>query len=300
MDKSSSSYYFSCMKNVRGIERILQAEKELVTPRLYIRRALPSPVKRTIDPFLLLDHIGPKYFHPGEINHFYPHPHRGFQPVTLLLEGKMEHRDSEGNKNILHPGDIHWINAGSGIVHSERLMSEMAGDGGIFHSVQLWINLPARLKMKPPGVQHFRADDIPIITEDMGKISIRLIAGDYYGQQGPIGSSTPIIMAHIKMASGTKTNIPVQKDFNSFYYVLNGKLKDPSGLIIDEHTLATLKHNGTEISIEAIESSELILLGGRPINDPIVCYGPFVMNKFPELQQAIRDYESGKMGALKA
>jgi redox-sensitive bicupin YhaK (pirin superfamily) len=287
------------MKNVRGIERILQAEKELATPKLYIRRALPSPVKRRIDPFLLLDHIGPRYFHPGETNHFYPHPHRGFQPVTILLEGRIEHRDSEGHRDIILPGDVHWINAGAGIVHSERMLCDPPGSGGIFHSIQLWVNLPARLKMKPPGIQHIKAEDIPLIVEDAGNITIRLIAGEFYGQQGPIVNSTPILMAHIKIAAGTKTVFPIQKDFNSFYYVLEGKLKDTSGLIIEEHTIATLKHNGAVVALEASEPSEVLLLGGRPINEPVACYGPFVMNKFPELQQAIRDYESGKMGALK-
>ncbi len=287
------------MKNVRGIERIIEAKKELATPKLYINRALPSPVRRRIDPFLLLDHIGPRFFHPGEMNHFYPHPHRGFQPVTILLAGRIEHRDSEGHREIILPGDIHWINAGSGIVHSERMMCDPPGSGGMFHSVQLWVNLPARLKMKTPGIQHFRAGDIPVIGEDAGNISIRLIAGEYYGQQGPVVNSTPLLLAHIKIAAGTRTVFPVQKDFNSFYYVLEGKLKDPTGLVVGEHALAILKHNGTGIALEASEPSEVLLLGGQPINEPVACYGPFVMNKFPELQQAIQDYESGKMGALK-
>ncbi len=288
------------MNKVRGIDNILQAEKELATPKLYIRRALPSPIIRRIDPFLLLDHTGPKYFHPGEVNHFYPHPHRGFQPVTLLLDGKIEHRDSEGHKETILPGDVHWVNAGSGIVHSERLMCNTPGEGGNFHSIQLWVNLPARLKMKAPVVQHIRAADIPVIKEDDGNISIRLIAGDLYSQHGPIANTTPILIAHVKLAAGAKTLIPIRKDFSSFFYMLKGKIKNISGDISDVHSLTAFKNNGSNIAIEAYEPSELLLLGGVPINEPVACYGPFVMNKFPELQQAILDYESGKMGALKA
>lgn len=286
------------MNKVRSIDRILQAEKELATPKLYIKRALPSPVKRRIDPFLLLDHTGPKYFHPGEVNHFYPHPHRGFQPITLLLEGKIEHRDSEGHRETILPGDVHWINAGSGIVHSERLRCNTPDEGGIFHSIQLWINLPARLKMKAPTVKHIKAADIPTINEDDGNICTRLIAGDLYGQHGPVVNSTPILIAHVKITAGARALFPVRKDFNSFFYMLKGKVKNASGELSVEHSLTMLKNNGPDIAIEAAEASELILLGGLPLNEPVACYGPFVMNKFPELQQAILDYESGKMGAL--
>ncbi len=287
------------MEEIRSVDRILTAKRELVTPKLTIQRALPSPVKRRIDPFLLFDHIGPKVLAPNESIYFPPHPHRGFEPVTMLLEGKLEHRNADGNIEILYPGDVHWITAGSGIVHAEKLMEYEPGFGGTFHSVQIWINLPARMKMNESSIQNIKAYNIPIINEDDGNIIIRLIAGDLYGQMGPAKTKTPLLVAHIRMQAGAKSTFPVNKLFNASFYVLKGEVRDRDNNRCAAHSLVLMKNNGAGIEIEAKQYSELILLGGRPINEPVASYGPFVMNKFPELQQAILDYEEGRMGKMK-
>jgi len=287
------------MEEIRSVDRILTAKKELVTPKLTIQRALPSPVKRRIDPFLLFDHLGPKVLEPNESIFFPPHPHRGFEPVTLLLEGKLEHRDADGNVEILYPGDVHWITAGSGIIHAEKLMEYEPGFGGAFQSVQIWINLPARMKMRQSSIQNIKAYNIPVINEDDGNIIIRLIAGDLYGQMGPVKTNIPLLISHIRMQAGSRSIFPVHSNFNVFYYVLKGEVGVRDNKYCKEHSIVLMKNNGAGIEIEAREYSELILLGGQPINEPVASYGPFVMNKFPELQQAILDYEEGRMGKMK-
>ena len=287
------------MEEIRSVDRILTAKHELFTPKMTIQRALPSPVKRRIDPFLLVDHLGPKVLEPNESIYIPPHPHRGFEPVTLLLEGKLEHRDADGHVEILYPGDVHWITAGSGIVHAERLMEYEPGFGGTFQSVQIWINLPARMKMRQSTIQNIKAYNIPVINEDDGNIIIRLIAGDLYGQAGPAQTNTPLLIAHVRMQAGARTILPVNIHFNAFYYVLKGSVRTDENEVGKEHSIVLMKNNGAGIEIEAIEYSEMIVLGGQPINEPVASYGPFVMNKFPELQQAIHDYEEGLMGEMK-
>jgi redox-sensitive bicupin YhaK (pirin superfamily) len=288
------------MDEKRSVESILMVHSRQVTENLIIKRALPTPERRRIDPFLLVDHIGPKALAPREHVLLPPHPHRGFEPVTILLEGRVEHTDTTGRTERLYPGDVHWITAGAGIVHSEKLLEYEPGFGGTFHALQFWVNLPAKMKMCAASTQYIAASNIPVINEDDGKILLRIIAGDLYGHAGPVSTQVPLFIAHIRMQAGSRSVFPVSCMFNTFFYVLKGSVLINDTTAAGEHSLVVLKNNGTGIDIKAVAYSELMLFGGKPLNEPVACCGPFVMNKYPEVQQAIVDYEQGRMGKLQA
>ncbi len=288
------------MKEIRTLDRIITAYDELVTPKLRIQRALPAPLKKRIDPFLLLDHIGPKFLKPGETIEVSPHPQRGFEPITILFEGTLEHKDSAGNLTSIKSGDVQWITAGSGIIHTEKLYADPISSGAEIHGIQLWINLPARKKMSAPSIQNIKASSIPIIKEDDGNITIKVIAGELYQQKGPAKTSTPLCIYHITINAGSKAEIPVDPEFNAGYYVISGEVLADNREEVFVHEMVSLQNNGNMVEIAAMTDVELLFLGGKPINEPIATYGTFVMNKFPELQQAIFDYEAGKMGTLTA
>jgi redox-sensitive bicupin YhaK (pirin superfamily) len=186
------------MGTYRNIAKLVKATEERVAPNLVVRRPLPAHDVDYIDPFLLLDHMGPRVIKAGEEGGVPDHPHRGFEPVTFLFEGVVEHKDSQGNHSKISDGDVQWMTAGSGIIHSERMAKELTEKGGTFHGVQLWVNLPAKDKMTKPSYQNIRSETIPVVEKE--GIAIRVIAGELFDKKGPAKTHSPVLALHIKMA----------------------------------------------------------------------------------------------------
>jgi redox-sensitive bicupin YhaK (pirin superfamily) len=243
----------------------------------------------------MLDHFGPQHIPAGEPFFVPPHPHRGFAPVTILFDGEVEHKDSVGNIGRIKGGDIQWMTAGSGVVHSEGAPESFSKTGGVLHLIQLWINLPAAHKMTAPSYQEIKSDSIPVLQEENCKV--RVIAGDYKDLQGPAKTFSPLSLLHITIPEGEEITIEVKKGFNSSYYLTKGETVVDEYEVPNQH-LVWLSDEGTNITVKAIRDSELLFMAGEPINEPLVSYGPFVMNSKTEIIQAIHDYENGLMGSI--
>jgi redox-sensitive bicupin YhaK (pirin superfamily) len=261
-----------------------------------ISRALPSGTVRQVSPFLLLDHLGPMTLPPGQPLTIEDHPHRGFEPVTFLFGGSHEHRDSSGGHGFLESGDVQWMTAGSGIVHREASRMEHAKQqDGRFHAVQLWVNLPGAHKMTRPKYQDIKARAIPVW--EFGGVRMRVVAGEIEGVQGPASTFTPILVAHGIARTGGAVEVPVPPHFNAAVYVVRGSLRS-NGETIEVRKLAWYDNNGPVVPLFAPEDAEFLLLAGEPIDEPLATFGPFVMNTPEEIEQAIEDYEAGRMGKL--
>ena len=260
-----------------------------------IHRAFPNAQLSDFDPFLLLDHMGPMDLKPGEAKGFPDHPHRGFETVTYLLAGEFEHRDSFGHHGVLKAGDVQWMTAGSGLVHSETPGRSVKENGGRLEGFQLWINLPKADKMKPPAYQEFGAAQIPAVTRD--GVEAKVIAGEALGLDGAVSTHIPIQFVHFKLVEGAALTHRVPSELNAMLYAIQGKL-DVDGTAVPRFHLAALGNDGDEVQVRASEKSEFLLLAAKPIREPVFRYGPFVMNTKQELQQAFEDYRSGKMGTI--
>ncbi len=280
---------------MKTVKKIIASEKKNLGPKQFVMSPLPNQWVGQISPFIMLDHFGPQHIPAGEPFFVPPHPHRGFAPVTILFDGEVEHKDSVGNIGRIKGGDIQWMTAGSGVVHSEGAPESFSKTGGVLHLIQLWINLPAAHKMTAPSYQEIKSDFIPVLQE--GNCKVRVIAGDYKDLQGPAKTFSPLSLLHITIPEGEEITIEVAKGFNSSYYLTKGET------IIDDYEvpaqhLVWLSDEGTNITVKAIRDSELLFMAGEPINEPLVSYGPFVMNSKTEIIQAIHDYENGLMGSI--
>jgi redox-sensitive bicupin YhaK (pirin superfamily) len=256
---------------------------------------LPNQWIAQISPFIMLDHFGPNHIPVGEPFFVPPHPHRGFAPVTILFEGEVEHKDSFGNVGHIKGGDVQWMTAGSGVVHSEGATEDFSKTGGVLHLIQLWINLPAAHKMRAPSYQDIKSETIPVLQEV--NTQVRVIAGDYKNLQGPAKTFSPISLLHVIVPEGEEVNIEVAKGFSASYYLFKGETMVDDYEVPEQH-LVWLSEEGDSITIKAIRDAELLFMAGEPINEPLVSYGPFVMNSKTEIIQAIHDYENGLMGSL--
>lgn len=247
-----------------------------------------------ISPFLLLDHAGPANFEPSsQPRGVGEHPHRGFETVTIVYQGEVSHRDSTGKGGTIYPGDVQWMTAGSGILHDEFHSEAFTERGGTMEMAQLWVNLPKEHKMAQPGYQAIKSDDIPNLTLEGG--SLRVIAGEYQGKQGPAHTYSPVNVWDLSMQSGQSQRVDINEQWNAIVVVLKGAIS------INEHQAGTddtiiFNNSGSEIQITAEEDSTLLLLSGEPLNEPIVGAGPFVMNSEEEIMQAFDDFKSGKFG----
>jgi quercetin 2,3-dioxygenase len=253
---------------------------------------------REISPFLLLDYAGPREFPPtterlgvGE------HPHRGFETVTIVYDGEVEHRDSSGGGGRIGPGDVQWMTAASGLVHEEFHGREFARRGGPFEMVQLWVNLPAKFKMSPPRYQEILSRDIPEVALPGGG-SVRVIAGDYAGAAGPAKTFTPVHVWDLRLASDERTEIAMPEGHNTALVVLRGGLRVNESEELTAAQVALFDRDGEVVSIDGASGARALLLAGEPIDEPIAGHGPFVMNTAAEIHQAIADYRSGRMGHL--
>jgi redox-sensitive bicupin YhaK (pirin superfamily) len=265
-----------------------------------VRNLFPSnDLDREVDPFLMLDYAGPQYFaptdHPRGVGE---HPHRGFETVTIVYEGVLAHRDSTGNGGIIGPGDVQWMTAAAGIVHEEMHETEFAKAGGTLHAIQLWVNLPKASKMGAPGYQTLLKKDIPVVTVAEGAGEVRVIAGEYGGVQGPAKTFSPVHMYDARLNAGHRLNVDVQEGDTTTVFVLSGEIGLNSTQRAKEAELVVYDRAGTSITLEARETSRILILSGEPIREPIARYGPFVMNTKEELVQAVQDYQAGKMGHL--
>jgi redox-sensitive bicupin YhaK (pirin superfamily) len=285
------------MSRLRSIQSITPAPLTTEGEGVSIHRAFPNYSLSELDPFLLLDHMGPQELGPGEAKGFPDHPHRGFETVTYLLSGEFEHRDSFGHHGILRPGDVQWMRAGSGLVHSEVPGQSLIKNGGKMEGFQIWVNLPKRDKMKAPHYQELSADRIPSVMSADGKVEVKVIAGEALGVRGGVETHIPIQYLHLKLKPGAKHLQDLPKNLNAMLYVFAGGI-DVNARNVPRFHLAALANDGDAIEFTAQEATQLLLLAGQPINEPVARYGPFVMNTRDELNQAFQDYRSGKMGSI--
>jgi redox-sensitive bicupin YhaK (pirin superfamily) len=289
---------------IRSVLQIIKSETTQDGDGVTLNRSFPNNYISEFDPFLLLDEMGPMDIKPGKQKGFPDHPHRGFETVTYLLEGKFEHKDSQGHAGIISAGDVQWMTAGSGIIHSEMPEKEFSKNGGKLHGFQLWINLPKNNKMMKPRYQEITQLKIPQRTTKDSNVTVKVIAGESLDVKAVIDTITPIMYLHFKLEPDAIFVQSIPNGYNVFAYVIKGKgffeLDNNSNKIIERGNLVIFDKDGKEVYIQAAKDSkdpfELLLIGGIPIREPIARYGPFVMNTQQEIYQAIEDYRSGRLG----
>jgi hypothetical protein len=272
-----------------------------------VRRAFAGTDPALIDPFIHMDQMGEVEYAPGEPKGTPWHPHRGFETVTYMIDGTFQHQDSNGGGGLITNGDTQWMTAGAGILHIERPPEELIASGGLFHGFQLWVNLPAAQKWVPARYQDIRAANVALLSSYDGGALLRVIAGDVAGHKGPGVTYTPISVAHVTVSPGARLVLPWPRDFNALVYVLAG-----SGTVGEEQRpfqsgqLAALGAGDVIVATAGTHQEsrhpnlDLLILGGRPIREPVAHYGPFVMNTHAEIAQALADYQAGRMGAVPA
>ncbi len=288
---------------LRPVDSIVESVSTREGAGFLVHRPFPTRALEDIDPFLLLDEMGPEDLGPSEAKGAPDHPHRGFETVTYLLEGGMVHRDSQGNAGVLGPGDVQWMTAGAGVVHSEMPSEAMAREGGRQHGFQLWVNLPRRDKMIQPRYQEIPAARIPVALSPDGAATVRVVAGESLGVSAVIETRTPILYLHVSVGPGGRFTQPVPRGFNLFAYVFRGEgVFGPREERAGRGELVRFGRAGDAVSFRAPEGTtgplELLLVGGAPLGEPVARYGPFVMNTEEEILQAFRDFRSGRMGAI--
>jgi len=272
-----------------------------------VRRAFAGVDLAHLDPFIHMDQMGEVDYAPGEPKGTPWHPHRGFETVTYIIDGIFEHRDSHGGGGTITDGDTQWMTAGSGLLHIETPPEHLVLSGGLFHGIQLWVNLPKRLKFAPPRYQDIRGGQVSLLSSADGGSLVRVIAGELDGHAGPGVTHTPITLVHATLSAGAQLRLPWRPDFNALVYTLAGSGSVGSGKRpIRMGQLAVLGSGGA-LTIEADHAQEsrspdldVLILGGAPIREPIAAYGPFVMNTREELVQAFEDYQAGKLGTIPA
>lgn len=285
----------------RHVSRVVTAGTQTEGGGFVVRRPFPRQELPNFDPFILLDQMGPVDYGPRQAIGAPDHPHRGFETVTYMLDGRFEHRDSHGNHGVLSPGDVQWMTAGGGVVHSEMPERSFFETGGRMHGVQLWVNLPKKDKMIPPRYQDTPAAKLPVVESDDGLVWTRIVAGRALGTEAVIETRTPILYLHHIIQPGGSVTVDVPEAYRAFVYVLsgNGSVGDAA---LDSGQLGALSNDGASVTLavpaDATEPMSALLLGGVPLREPVVQFGPFVMNTNEEIHEAIRDYQLGRMGTI--
>jgi quercetin 2,3-dioxygenase len=283
----------------RTVETLLTAHRQREGGGFIVRRPFPSGRVDAIDPFLLLDEMGPADYGPGEAVGAPDHPHRGFETVTYMLEGEFQHEDSAGHRGFLRPGDVQWMTAGAGIIHSEEPSDRIRREGGRVHGFQLWVNLPRSHKLTRPRYQEVSGSKIPTATSDDGRATVRVIAGEALGVRAVIETHLPIVYQDWTLRPDADVALPVAEDLRALAYVFEGSaiLGEP-GEHAQEGQLAVFAA-GDAVRLRAgPQGGRLLLLAGAPLHEPVARYGPFVMNTREEVLQAIEDFQSGRMGEI--
>jgi quercetin 2,3-dioxygenase len=287
----------------RPVGKVVTAHRQLEGEGFVVRRPFPGMDLSLADPFLLLDHLGAVEYAPGEAKGAPWHPHRGFETVTYIIDGAMEHQDSTGGGGLITDGATQWMTAGSGVFHSELPPQDFVARGGLFHGVQLWVNLPRALKWTPPRYQDIGSHDVALLSSEDGGALLRVIAGEVDGHRGPGAVRTPITYLHATVSPGARLRLPWPSEFNAMVYVLAGRgTVGPEHRPLDEGQLAVLGP-GEALTMRAADSQpvasapgwEILVLGGLPLREPVARYGPFVMNTRAEIIEALEDFERGTL-----
>jgi hypothetical protein len=287
----------------RSVRSVTTAPQGFEGEGFPVRRAFAGVDEQMLDPFIHLDQMGEVEYAPGEPKGTPWHPHRGFETVTYMIDGIMAHQDSHGGGGQITDGDTQWMTAGSGILHIETPPEHLVVSGGLFHGFQLWVNLPAAEKWSPPHYQDLRGSDVTLLSTPDGGGLLRLIAGELEGHRGPGSTRTPITLTHATLSPGAELRLPWDVRFNALVYVLNGDgIVGGEGRPLRTGQLAVLAEGPGGLRVRANERQEgrhptmdVLLLGGRPIREPIAWYGPFVMNTRQELLEAFEDYQKGRL-----
>jgi redox-sensitive bicupin YhaK (pirin superfamily) len=265
---------------------------------LITRRPVPGSTLETLNPFLFLNHHGPQTYAPHNRGlPFGPHPHRGFETVTFMIEGELAHHDTGGHESVIGEGGVQWITAGSGLVHAEVSPAGFKEHGGPLEILQLWLNLPARLKLTAPRYTGLQADAIPVVPGDDGRTQVQLIAGQWQGVTGPFESLTGVFMSLVRLKRGGTVSFAGVGGRVPFLYVIRGAVRIGDELV-SRFTLAELSEAGDSVEWSATEDALVLFGHADPIDEPVVSYGPFVMNTREEISQAVADYQAGKFGAI--
>ena len=291
----------------RGVRSVTIAPQGFEGEGFPVRRAFAGVDLGDLDPFVHLDQMGEVEYAPGEPKGTPWHPHRGFETVTYMIDGTFEHSDSNGGGGVITNGDTQWMTAGAGILHIEKPPEALVASGGLFHGFQLWVNLPAALKWSAPRYQDLRASEVALVSSTDGGTLVRVIAGEIAGHQGPGSTYSPMTLVHATLSPGAQLSMPWRADYNALAYVLAGfGSVGPERRPIATGQLAVFgPGNALTISAEAIQESrspglDVLLLGGRPIGEPVAWMGPFVMNTREEVMQAFADYQAGRLGSIPA
>jgi hypothetical protein len=291
----------------RSVRTVTTAPSAFEGEGFPVRRAFAGVSTADLDPFIHMDQMGEVDYAPGEPKGTSWHPHRGFETVTYMIDGTFRHQDSNGGGGLISNGDTQWMTAGGGILHIEEPPEDLVVSGGLFHGMQLWVNLPRAKKMTAPRYQDIRAGEVSLLTSSDGGALLRVIAGSVGGHDGPGVTHTPITVVHATVAPGAQVRLPWRSDFNALGYVMAG-----AGYVgADRRPVKTgqlaVFGNGEALTIGAdtvmdgpSPSLDILLLGGEPIREPVAAYGPFVMNTRAELQQAFEDYQKGRLGSIPA
>ena len=286
-------------RTVREPARIVTAHRQREGAGFIVRRPFPTQGLDLVDPFLLLDEMGPVDYAPGEAVGAPDHPHRGFETITYMLEGQFEHEDSAGHKGVLRPGDVQWMTAGAGIVHSEMPSREIRDQGGRVHGFQIWVNLPAKLKMTRPRYQEVSGSKIPQAASADGRARVRVVAGEALGAHAVIDTYIPIVYQDWTLDAGADVTVALPREEQALAYAFQGsalvgnegkEIKDGQLVLFGAGDAVRLRGTGG--------GGRLLLLAGVPIKEPVARHGPFVMNTQAEIVQAVRDYQSGRMGEI--
>ncbi len=285
----------------RSVLQITNTKTTLEGEGFVVHRAFPNGSLREVDPFLLLDEMGPIEISAGEAKGAPDHPHRGFETVTYMIDGVFEHKDSQGHSGKIKAGDIQWMMAGSGVIHSEMPEKEFSQNGGTLHGFQLWVNLPKKDKMMNPRYQDLPSNKIPIAQKD--GVKVKVIAGESMGEKAIIDTITPIIYLHFTLQPNAKVTQTIPQNYNAFVYVINGEgLFGDKQISAHKEQIVLFEQDGNEITIKASDEMssplDVLLIAGIPLGEPVARYGPFVMNTEDEIKQAILDYNTGKMGKI--
>jgi len=291
---------------VRSVSKVVDSVQTTEGGGFIVNRAIPNEFLSSLDPFLLLDEMGPRNLRPGEAKGAPDHPHRGFETVTYVIDGYFQHKDSHGNSGKIGPGDVQWMTAGSGLVHSEMPQNNFLKTGGKLHLLQLWVNLPRRDKMIKPHYQDIPAAKTPFGQTSDGLVSVKVVAGESLGAHAIIATRTPITYLHFTIRPGGNVVQQVPKEFNAFAYVIGGKgffgWKEKEEKLANRGQMVVFAKDGDKVSVRnamnADSSTDVLLVAGMPLNEPLAHYGPFVMNTQKEIRDAIEDYRNGRMGSI--
>jgi len=276
--------------------RIVPAPQVVEGGGFVVRRPFPVQELSYVDPFLLIDEMGPVNYAPGKAVGAPDHPHRGFETVTYLLDGEMEHEDSHGHRGSLRPGDVQWMTAGAGVIHSEEPSKTLLQNGGRMHGFQIWVNLPRALKMTQPRYQEYAKEQLPVVQGD-GRW-VRVIAGEFEGTRSPIETTVPTTMLHVRLEPGASATFTLASGSNAIVHAISGSAQ-VEGKTLTEHNDAIFENAPTSLHLTAGEGGfEALVLAGVPLREPVARYGPFVMNTTDELQQAFDDFQSGRFGEI--